>query len=250
MMTPMGQFQFKVLCFGLTNAPATFQRAMNKIFSKHIGKFVLVYLDDILVMSRTPEEHEQHLRIVLQILRENGLKAKLSKCKFNKAELHFLGHVIGKDGVAVDPAKIAVIEKWPLPKSLKELQSFLGLANYFRKFVDHFSSVVAPLTALTGATGKGRARKPIQAVDWNNLSEEQVKAFQEIKQLLVTAPVLAIPDLNKPFQVHTDASVVGTGGVLMQEGRVVLYTSSKFAPAEYNYGTPGQELLGLCALQI
>ena len=155
MMTPMGQFQFKVLCFGLTNAPATFQRAMNKIFSKHIGKFVLVYLDDILVMSRTPEEHEQHLRIVLQILRENGLKAKLSKCEFNKAELHFLGHVIGKDGVAVDPAKIAVIEKWPLPKSLKELQSFVGLANYFKKFVDHFSFVVAPLAALTGATGKG-----------------------------------------------------------------------------------------------
>ena len=113
---------------------------MNKIFSKHIGKFVLVYLDDILVMSRTPEEHEQHLRIVLQILRENGLKAMLSKCEFNKAELHFLGHVIGKDGVAVDPAKIDVIEKWPLPKSLKELQSFLGLAHYFRKFVDHFSS--------------------------------------------------------------------------------------------------------------
>ena len=183
---------------------------MNKIISKHIGRFVLVYLDDILVMSRTPEEHVQHLGIVLQILRENGLKAMLSKCEFNKAELHFLGHVIGKDGVAVDPAKIAVIEKWPLPKSLKELQSFLGLANYFRKFVDHFSSVVAPLTALTGATGKGRARKPIQAVDWNNLSEEQVKAFQEIKQLLVTAPVLAIPDLNKPFQVHTDAFVAGT----------------------------------------
>ena len=151
----MGKFQFKMLCFGLTNAPATFQRTMNKIFSKHIGKFVLVYLDDIFVMSRTPEEHEQHLGIVLQILRENGLKAKLSKCEFNKAELHFLGHVIGKDGVAVDPAKIAVIEKWPLPKSLKELQSFVGLANYFKKFVDHFSFVVAPLTALTGATGKG-----------------------------------------------------------------------------------------------
>ena len=118
-------------------------------------------------MCRTPEEHEQHLKIVLQILRENGLRAKLSKYEFNKAKLHFLGHVIGKDGVAVDPAKIAVIEKWLLPKSLKELQSFLGLANYFRKFVDHFISVVAPLTALTGATGKGRARKPIQAVDWN-----------------------------------------------------------------------------------
>jgi hypothetical protein len=98
--------------------------------------------------------------------------------------------VIGKDGVAVDPTKIALIEKWPLPKSLKELQSFLGLANYFRKFVNRFSYVVAPLTALTGATGKGRACKPIQEIDWNNLSEEQVKAFQEVKSLLVAAPVL------------------------------------------------------------
>ena len=106
MMSPMGQFQFKVLCFGLTNAPAIFQRAMNKIFSEHIGKFVLVYLDEILVMSCTPEEHEQHLRLVLQILRENGLKAKLSKCEFNKAELHFFGHAIGKDGVAVDPQRL------------------------------------------------------------------------------------------------------------------------------------------------
>jgi hypothetical protein len=113
--------------------------------------------------------------------------------------------------------------------------------------VDHFSSVVAPLTAFTGATGKGRARKPIQAIDWNNLSEEQVKSFQENKKILVTAPVLANPDLNKPIQVHIGASVVGTGGVLIHEGRVVLYTSSKFAPAEFDYGTPEQELLVLCA---
>ena len=178
MMTPMGQFQFKVLCFGLTNAPATFQRAMNKIFSKHIGKFVLVYLMTFWSCLVRLRSMSSTLGLfVLHILRENGLKAKLSKCECNKAELHFLGHIIGKGGVAMDPAKIVVIEKWPLPKSLKELQSFLGLANYFRKFVDHFSSVVAPLTALTGATGKGRARKPIQAVDWNNLSEEQVKAL-------------------------------------------------------------------------
>jgi hypothetical protein len=147
----------------------------------------------------------------------------------------------------VDPAKIAVIDKWPLPKSLKELQSFLGLANYFRKFVDHFSSVVAPLTALTGATGKGRARKPIQAVDWNNLSEEQVKAFQEIKQLLVTAPVLAIPDLNKPFQVHTDATVVGTGGALMQEGRIVSSQVQSSHLPNLTMEHLSRSCLGLCA---
>jgi len=269
MVTPFGQFQFKVLCFGLTNAPATFQRVMNKIFKDQIGKFVLVYLDDILVMSRTPEEHEQHLRIVLEVLRQEGLRAKLSKCEFNKPELHFLGHVIGKDGIAVDPAKIAVIEKWPVPKSLKELQAFLGLANYFRKFVEHFSTVVAPLTSLTGQPGKGQ-KKFAKAINWSDLGNQvyeytekkpdgttvthkttALDAFNEIKRRLVTAPVLAIPDLNKPFQVHTDASVVGTGGVLMQEGRVVAYTSSKFTPAEYNYTTGEQELLGLIrALQV
>jgi hypothetical protein len=155
MMTPMGQFQFKVLCFGLTNAPATFQRAMNKIFSKHIGKFVLVYLMTFWSCLVRLRSMSSTLGLfVLHILRENGLKAKLSKCECNKAELHFLGHIIGKGGVAMDPAKIVVIEKWPLPKSLKELQSFLRLANYFRKFVDHFSSMIAPVTALTGATGK------------------------------------------------------------------------------------------------
>lgn len=269
MITPFGQFQFKVLCFGLTNAPATFQRVMNRIFKDYIGKFVLVYLDDILVMSRTPEEHEKHLRIVLEVLRQEGLRAKLSKCEFNKPELHFLGHVIGKDGIAVDPAKIAVIEKWPVPKSLKELQAFLGLANYFRKFVEHFSTVVAPLTALTGQPGKGQ-KKVAKAINWSDLGKQvyefkekkpdgttvthkttALDAFNEIKRRLVTAPILAIPDLNKPFQVHTDASVVGTGGVLMQDGRVVAYTSSKFSPAEYNYTTGEQELLGLIrALQV
>jgi len=264
MITPLGQFQFKVLCFGLTNAPATFQRAMNAVFRKYIGKFVLVYLDDILVMSRTPEEHEKHLRIVLETLRKHQLKAKLSKCEFNKPELHFLGHIVGKDGIAVDPSKIAVIERWPLPRSLKELQSFLGLVNYFRKFVEHFSTVVAPLTALAGQTGKGRHSKPTKIVNWENLgpivfdvekvnpdgSVRRIKttvaeAFEDIKKRLVSAPVLAIPDLDKPFQVHTDASVVGTGGVLMQDGRVVAYTSSKFSPAEFNYTTGEQELLGL-----
>jgi len=188
---------------------------------------------------------------VLQTLRQHGLKVKLSKCEFNKPELHFLGHVIEKEGVAVDPAKVAVISKWPVPKSLKELQAFLGLVNYFRKFMEHFGLVVAPLTCLTGQTGKGKARTPTMPVDWNNLGEEAIPAFNEIKRRLVTAPVLAIPDLNKPLQVYSDASVAGTGGVLMQEGRVFLYTSPKFAQAEFNYGTPEQDLLGLVrALQV
>ena len=244
MITPLGQFQFKVLCFGLTNAPATFQRVMNRVFQEHIGKFVLVYLDDILVMSRSPQEHAKHLRIVLGLLRQHQLRVKLKKCEFNKPELSFLGHIVGKDGIAVGPAKVAVIEKWPLPRTLKELQAFLGLGNYFRKFVHHFSTMVAPLTALT-------SKAAAQAFNWNDWGQAELTAFKQLKHALISAPVLAVPDRDSPFQVHTDASVVGTGGVLLQGGRVVAYSSTKFTPAEKNYGTPEQELLGLIrALQV
>ena len=120
MITPTGQFQWKVLCFGLTNAPATFQRVMNQIFKEHIGEIVLVvYLDDVLVMSRTPEEHEKHLCTVLEVLRQHKLKVKLSKCELSRPELQFLGHVVGREWVKVDPLKVAVIAKWPVPKTLK-----------------------------------------------------------------------------------------------------------------------------------
>ena len=172
MLTSAGQFQFKVLCFGLTNAPATFQRVMNRIFQPHIGKFVLVYLDDILVMSRTAAEHEQHLRTVLQILRENQLSAKLSKCEFNRPQLHFLGHVVGRDGISVDPDKIAVIRDWPVPTNLKQLQAFLGLANYFRRFVHHYSMIAAPLTELCGKKG--------ETYDWRNWGKEELDAFNKL----------------------------------------------------------------------
>lgn len=242
-VTPFGQYQFKVLCFGLTNAPATFQRVMNTIFQDHLGKCVLVYLDDILVMSRSAEEHVQHLRLVLSILRAHHFKAKLSKCEFAKPELHFLGHIVGQHGVKVDPSKIAVILKWPVPRSLKELQAFLGLANYFRKFVHHYSSVAAPLTELCSHKAS--------SYDWNNWGQAELSAFEQIKHALVTAPVLTIPDPKQPFAVQTDASVVGTGGILLQNNRVVAYTSAKFSPAEHNYFTYEQELLALYrALQV
>jgi len=234
----MGQFQGKVLCFGLTNAPATFQRVMNQIFKEHIGEIVLVYLDDTLVMSRTPEEHEKHLRTVLEVLRQHKLKVKLSKCELNIPELHFHGHVVGREGVKVDPLKVAVIAKWPVPKNLKESQAFLGLGNYFHKFVNHFSTMVAPLTALTS---KDTARQYM----WDDWGQAELTTFEQLKEALISAPVLVVPDRDQPFQVHTDASVVGTGGVLVQGGRVVAYTSSKFTQAEVNYATTKQELLAL-----
>ena len=138
----MGQFQFKVLCFGLTNAPATFQAVMNRIFDDHIGKFVLVYLDDILFFSKTPAEHEQHLRVVLSLLRKHEFKAKMSKCQFNCAELHFLGHIVSREGLKVDERKVKVIREWPVPPDLSKLRAFLGLANYFRRFIQGYSSRV------------------------------------------------------------------------------------------------------------
>ena len=245
-ITPLGQFQFKVLCFGLTNAPATFQRVMNSIFGQYIGKFVLLYLDDVLVFSKNADEHAQHLRLVFEVLRKHKLYAKLKKCEFNKCELKFLGHMVGREGVRVDPDKMAVVQKWPVPKTVKELQGFLGLANYFRRFVRNYSTIAAPLTSLT-------QRANADAFNWDKWSEKgpELIAFLELKKALTSAPVLALPDLNSTFEVHTDASVHGTGGVLIQKGRVVAYTSSKFSSAEYNYTTGEQEFLALVrALQV
>ncbi|KAJ9524507.1 hypothetical protein QJQ45_019534 [Haematococcus lacustris] len=238
-VTPGGQFQYKVLCFGLTNAPATFQRVMNRIFEKQLlAGTVLVYLDDILVMSRSPAEHVQHLREVLQVMKDNNLYAKLSKCEFNKPELKFLGHIVGRHGIAVDPAKVQVIKDWPMPTCLKELQAFLGLANFFRRFIAGYSTIAAPLTHLTGeAVAAG--------TNWRQLSEPAVNAFNALKEALCSAPVLALPDPLQPFEVWSDASLAGTGGVLMQNGRVVAYTSHKFTPAQVKYTTGEQELLGI-----
>ncbi|KAJ9507837.1 hypothetical protein QJQ45_019250, partial [Haematococcus lacustris] len=238
-VTPEGQFQYKVLSFGLTNAPATFQRVMNRVFEKQLKEgFVLVYLDDILVMSSSPEEHAMHLKEVLQVMKDNQLYAKLSKCDFNRPELKFLGHIVGRQGIAVDPAKVQVIKEWPVPTSLKELQAFLGLANFFRRFIAGYSTIAAPLTHLTG-------EKVAAGTNWQQLGEPALRAFNALKQALCSTPVLALPDPNQPFEVWSDASLVGTGGVLLQGGRVVAYTSHKFSLAQMKYTTGEQELLGI-----
>lgn len=232
-ITPKGQYQFKVLCFGLTNAPASFQATMSKIFKKQLGKTVLVYLDDILVFSKTPEEHLAHLREVLGVLREHEFKAKLPKCDFNKSELKFLGHIVGRHGVRVDEDKVKVVKDWATPTNLKQLRSFLGLANYFRRFIQGYSSLVAPLMALTGT------KVPFV---W---TPECQAAFEGVKVALTSAPVLALPRFDLPFEVWSDASIYGTGAVLLQDGKPVAYTSAKFSSAEHNYTTTDQECLGV-----
>ena len=185
--TPMGLYQFKVLSFGLTNAPSTFQAVMNDIFGDLIGKYVMIYLDDILIYSRSAEEHLVHLRTVLQRLREHKLYIKLSKCDFNCPELPFLGHIVGRGGVKVDPAKVKAVREYPRPRTLHDVRAFLGLANYFRRFMRGFAAQVAPLTDLT--------RGPLWDGTWMDKQEE---AFQWVKSALTAAPVLALPDFALP----------------------------------------------------
>ncbi|KAJ9512034.1 hypothetical protein QJQ45_004612 [Haematococcus lacustris] len=235
--TPMGHYQFKVLCFGLTNAPATFQRVMNEAFAEVINDCALVYLDDILVMSKDSEEHLVHLRRVFDLLRKNKFYAKLSKCEFMQRTLKFLGHIISAQGISVDPCKVTAISEWPVPTSLKTLQSFLGAANYVRKFVHNFSTIAAPLTNLTGPKK--------ESFPWKAWPQAELDAFNALKQAISNVPLLKLPDHSKPFQVHCDASLEGIGAVLMQDGYPLAYYSRKLIPAEINYTTGEQELLAL-----
>ena len=231
--TPLGSFEFLVLPFGLTNAPSTFQRLMNSVFHDFIREgFVVVYLDDLLVYSKSREQHLEHLTRILTRLREEKLYAKLSKCEFFADELRYLGHVVGRDGIKVDPAKVRTIVDWPTPTGSTHVRQFLGLANYFRKFVPGYSTLAAPLTRLTGK------------VPWT-WGEAEEHAFQSLKETLSNAPVLALPDSSKPFKVISDASDYGVGAVLLQEGRPVAYFSKKLSNAERNYSTTEKELAGV-----
>jgi hypothetical protein len=241
--TPFGHFQYKVLCFGLTNAPSVFQAAMNDIFRDFLGDFVLIYLDDVLVLSKTPEDHLIHLERVLQRLEEFNLYANFKKCEWGRTHLDFLGHVVGADGIRVDPKKTAIVNDWPQPKSVTQIRSFLGLANYFRRFIPGYSTMVAPLTSLT------KKNKSV-VHDWDDAC---AAAFAAVKKALVSAPVLTAPDFteNAPtFEVLADASLVGIGAALTQGGRAVAYFSRKLTTAEEKYTTTEQECLAvLCALR-
>ena len=203
--TRYGHYEFLVMPFGLTNAPAAFMDLMNRVFAQYLDKFIIVFIDDILVYSKTPEEHEEHLRVTLQLLRDSKLYAKFSKCDFWLSKVHFLGHVVSKEGVSVDPAKVEAVSKWAAPTSVTEIRSFLGLAGYYRRFVEGFSKIAAPLTALTR---KGKK------YEW---TEKCDKSFQELKNRLTTAPTLTLPTEDEDFVIFSDASKLGLGAVLMQK---------------------------------
>ncbi len=231
--THFGHYEYKVMCFGLSNAPATFQSLMNDIFKDEIGKFVVIYLDDILIFSDTPEEHLDHLRKVLERLRQHQLYAQMPKCEFGLSELKFLGHIIGEFGVKPDPAKVEVVAQWPEPSNAAELRSFLGLAQYFRKFMQGYAQTVCCLYDLLKKNAVF------------NFTERHCRAFEQVKYSLAHAPVLKAPDFSKPFEIWTDASTHGIGAVLMQGDRPVAFESRKLSSAEYNYTTTEQELLAV-----
>jgi hypothetical protein len=237
--TRYGHYEFLVMPFGLTNAPAAFMDLMNRVFQPYLDQFVIVFIDDILVYSKSQEEHERHLRIVLQTLQEKQLYAKFSKCEFWLEKVVFLGHVVSSEGIFVDPNKVEAVLNWSRPTNVAEIRSFLGLAGYYRRFVEGFSQIAAPLTHLT--------RKGVK-FEWSNACEE---SFQELKQRLVTAPVLTIPSSSGGFVIYCDASRVGLGCVLMQHGRVVAYASRQLKQYEKNYPTHDLELAAVVfALKI
>jgi hypothetical protein len=208
---------------------------MNNVFRGMIGKYVLVYMDDILIFSKTREAHLTHIEEVLHCLRSNHLSAKFKKCQFFKDEVKFLGHIVSARGVQPDGDKVQVVMHWPIPKTQTEVKGFLGLTNYFRKFIKSYAALVGPLNDLT--------KKELGAtVLW---TPECQHAFELLKQALINAPILAVPDFAKPFTLVTDASQVGLGGVLLQDSRAVAFESRKFQQAERNYSTSDRELLAV-----
>ena len=173
------------------------------------------------MFSKNKQEHEVHLRLVLEKLREHQLYAKFSKCEFWLDEVAFLGHVVSGNGVAVDPSKVAAVTEWETPTTVGEICSFLGLAGYYRRFIENFSKIAKPMTELLKKENK---------FVWTNECDECEASFHKLKQRLVTAPVLTLPDIHKEFQVYCDASRQGLGSVLMQEGKVVSYASWQLKP--------------------
>jgi hypothetical protein len=233
--TPFGHYEWVTLSMGLTNAPAIFQSVVNNIFRPFLGKFVVVYLDDICVFSKTEEEHIKHLRLVLDKLKEYKLTVAWHKCNFFKQELLFLGHIVTAGGVRADPAKVEAVSKYPRPKDPHELRSFLGMANFFRRYISTYAVIAEPLTRLLKK-------------DWDYIwGEEQARAFEELKQALVTAPVLKLPDWqsDNPLEITCDASYMGISGMLVQDQHPVAFESRKLNSAEKNYSPTELEMLAV-----
>ncbi|GJU55939.1 putative reverse transcriptase domain-containing protein [Tanacetum coccineum] len=228
--TRYGHYEFQVMPFGLTNAPAVFMDLMNRVCKPYLDKFIIVFIDDILIYSKNKQEHEEHLKLILELLKKEELYAKFSKCEFWIPKVQFLGHVIDSKGIHVDPAKIESIKDWASPKSPTEIRQFLGLAGYYRRFIEGFSKIAKPMTKLT--------QKKVK-FEWG---DKQEAAFQLLKQKLCSAPILALPEGSKDFIAYCDASKKGLGAMLMQREKVIAYASPQLKIHEKNYTTHDLEL--------
>uniref|UniRef100_A0A8C5C6Y7 Gypsy retrotransposon integrase-like protein 1 n=1 Tax=Gadus morhua TaxID=8049 RepID=A0A8C5C6Y7_GADMO len=237
--TPRGHYEYLVMPFGLTNAPAIFQALVNDVLRDFLNVFVFVYIDDILIFSKSEQEHVQHVRSVLQRLLENQLFVKVEKSEFHATEVSFLGYIISVGRIHMDPAKVKAVADWPVHTSRKKLQQFLGFANFYRRFIRNYRSVAAPLTALTSQK---------VAFQWSPAAEER---FSELKSRFSSAPILILPDLDCQFVVEVDASDSGVGAVLSQRSaedqklHPCAFFSRKLSAAERNYDVGNRELLAV-----
>lgn len=222
--TPNGLYEWLVMPFGLSNAPSTFMRFMTEVLKSFLGSFVVVYFDDILIYSKSEKEHLVHLRQVMGALRKEKLFINLKKCSFLCKKVVFLGFVISAEGLQADPEKVQAVKEWPIPQSMGEVRSFHGLALFYRRFIRNFSSIMSPITECLKRT----------AFEWPNSAQ---KAFEDIKKLMTEAPVLTLPDFEKLFTVECDASHVGIGAVLSQEGRPIEFFSEKLTNSRCRYST-------------
>ncbi|PKU84124.1 RNA-directed DNA polymerase [Dendrobium catenatum] len=227
--TRQGLFEWRVMPFGLCNAPATFMRLMNEVLKDYLNQFCVVYFDDILIYSHSWSEHLSHLTQIMQALREHKLYLNLPKCEIAATQVYFLGFIVSGEGVNTDPAKVAAVRDWPTPRSLFDVRSFHGLANFYRRFIRGFSIIMAPIIDCL-------KNKQFQ---W---TEECQRSWDTIKQSLSSASVLALPNFEIPFQVDTDASAVGIGAVLSQDNRPIEFFSEKLSPARQKWTVYEQEL--------
>jgi hypothetical protein len=208
-------------------------RVMNDVLRPFLDDCVIVYLDDILIFSKSHEEHIIHVKQVFDVLRKEQLFLKLSKCEFGKTSLIYLGHIVGGGELKIDPSKVKVILEWSRPSNVTEVRSFLGAAQYWRKFIANFSSIAAPLHAVTSVK---------QVFQWGG---KQQQTFDTLKEKISSAPVLALPNLRQPFEIQTDASNYAMGAVLLQYGKPICFHSETFNGAVINYPTYDKELYAL-----
>ncbi|KAJ1194909.1 hypothetical protein NDU88_004194 [Pleurodeles waltl] len=237
--TRYGLFEYQVMLYGLCNAPAAFQHFVNDILREFLDRIAVVYIDDILIFSDNLQEHISHVRSILTRLQENHLYVKLEKCAFHVERVEFLGFILSPEGVSMDPAKIKTVQHWPSPCNVKEIQSFLGFANFYRRFISNFSQTVTPITRLL--------KKGVK-FEW---TKEAENAFNFLKNSFVSAPILLHPNPDEPYYVEADASDVAIGGILSQRHKdtgqlhPVAYFSRKLTPPEINYSIADKELLAV-----